>query len=148
MYEWRNIEGADPEVVALALSYGKDQGIDDPAEQARLARQLAGELHETDAMGLTRRESARAVLDGMRRAGPLSPDFADRLKEQIRIEIREAEGKTIRSRNIKSDDRPDPPDSWSPPGPEERPGGGRTDIPSGPDNGPGPGPQSGQQQGR
>jgi len=97
-FEWKEAEKADPEVVALALSLGKKEGIDlEPMEQAQLALEIALTAVEMESMGYTERVVARTALNGIRnmlldiqdwkregKKGKLGEIIRTRMREQIR----------------------------------------------------------------
>lgn len=65
--DWEGAEGADPEVVALALELGKREEADmEPLEQAQLALELALTAVEMESLGYGERSVARAALNGVR----------------------------------------------------------------------------------
>jgi len=64
---WEGAEDAGPEVVALALEFGKKEEADmEPLEQAQLALELALTAVEMESMGYDERSVARVALNGVR----------------------------------------------------------------------------------
>jgi hypothetical protein len=95
-------EGADPQAVALVVSYARSQEEIGPQEQAMLREQVALMLKAMEAMGYSRRVAVRAALEGVREAmaelrtrlrsgqpGHFGEQLGDllriRLQEQIRL---------------------------------------------------------------
>lgn len=65
--EWKEAIKADPEVLALALSLGKKEGIDlEPMEQAQLAIEIALTVVEMKTLGYSDRVVVRAAINGIR----------------------------------------------------------------------------------
>jgi len=105
--EWEQAEGADPEVVALALELGKKQEATmEPLEQAQLALELALTAVEMESLGYNERVVARAALNGVRdivsdiknwkqtgKQGNLGELIRNRLRNEVhtasRLEVRE-----------------------------------------------------------
>jgi hypothetical protein len=97
---WERAEGADPEVVALALELGKreESGME-PLEQAELALQLALTTMEMKSLGYEERAVARAALNGVRnvlreiirwREGGKEGNLGELIRNRLRNEVRSA----------------------------------------------------------
>lgn len=149
-YRYENLEGVDPEVVALALQYARgrnEESLDVPA-MAMIAAQVMNSAGEMAALGFENRTIAAAVLEGVRemftlreqlQTGESSPETALQLKEQLRLQVKDCQNSELKSR-IRTRTRtsnPHDPEEWTPPGPGGIPGGNDTD------GSPGPGPGSG-----
>ena len=136
MYEWKNLSGVDPEIVAFSLSYCRERGVDDPAERAALAWQLTERVREMKALGLESRDIAQTTLKGIRiatttrnqlRAEEEAPDLAQQIREQVRREIGEAQGRALQRQMKKQVSGSESPNGWTPPGPGKVPGPARGD---------------------
>ena len=148
MLEWKNLEGVDPEVVALVLSFCREKGVENLADYADIAGRVAEGVLEMSKRGFTSRQSAVAVMKGIRLSAPDSPSFADQIREQVRNQTQDATGKAIRKRAAERTERPKDSDSWTPPAVEERSNDGRAGIPPGPNEIPGPGGSNGSTGGK
>lgn len=140
-YEWKNLQAVDPLVVAQVLSYGKKRGIHLPDELAEMAYQLSLSASEMMRLGFEPREVMRAVTDVVRafatervtsRTGEQSPDLTRAFREQLRRQMDGAGESSLQRQAQQRVSRPERADTWTPPAPEERPGGGRSNVPSGP----------------
>ncbi|MGQ9616416.1 MAG: hypothetical protein ACUVWJ_08455 [Spirochaetota bacterium] len=99
-FDWRGTEGADPEVVALALELGKrEEAGMGPLEQAQLALELALTAVEMESLGYQERTVARAALNGVRniltdirrwREGGREGNLGELVRNRLRNEIRTA----------------------------------------------------------
>lgn len=100
--EWKQARLADPEVVALALHYTRqqDRDEDNPAglERAQMALQTALTAREMELAGFNEREIARTTLESTRemlgvirewRAGPREENLGNMLRERVAKRIRE-----------------------------------------------------------
>ena len=159
VYRWERLQGVDPEIVAMALQYGRDRVENDLTYQqtARLAQHLAFAAREMGSFGFDSRDVVRAVMNETRimmeqqwRLDEKSPELTEQTRDQIRQRIRSTEGDLLmeqlrtrtRSGNLKG------PDSWPSPGPHG--GTGNTDAPGPhePGGGSGSGPGGGSGHGR
>ena len=150
-YEWQNLAGVDPEIVARALSYGKEHGINSPEDLAGIAHQISLSIREMLGLGLEPREALRMSTNAVRtiateRIGLRNteeiPDLAQTFREQMRRQIAGAQQSSLRRQAQRRVSRPGRSDTWSPPTPEERAGGGSSSIPSGPGKPSGPASES------
>ncbi|MBN1685381.1 MAG: hypothetical protein JW852_01945 [Spirochaetales bacterium] len=145
-YEWKNLTGVDPEIVAQALSYGRERGILAPEDLAEIARELSLNMREMSRLGLQPRDMVRAAMNAVRmvttertvREGAQIPDLAEAFREQIRRQIAGAQQSSLRRQAQRRSAGPDKLDTWSPPTPEERASGGSSNVPSGPGKPSGP----------
>jgi hypothetical protein len=140
-YEWKNLQGVDPLIMAQVLSYSKERGIHAPDELAEMAYQLSLSAREMMRLGFESREIMRAATDVVRtiatervtsRTGEQTPDLAGAFREQLRRQIDGSGESSLQRRAQQRVSRPERADTWTPPTPEERPGGGRQNVPSGP----------------
>jgi hypothetical protein len=101
---WNEVEEADPEVVALALSYYRDEGGEEtePGDAALIAHELALTAIAMEQSGFDAVQVARATLEGTRDAlaerGTGEPDggnpeaglaIRDRVVSRVREQVRE-----------------------------------------------------------
>ncbi len=140
-YEWKNLTGVDPSIVAQALSYGREHGLRLPEELAETAYQLSLGVSEMVRLGFKPREALRAVTAAVRtmtaervatRTGEHSPDLSQTLREQLRRQITGSQESSLQRQATRRISRPDRSDTWTPPAPQEKPGEGEPNIPSGP----------------
>ncbi len=140
-YEWKNLQGVDPLAVAQALSYGKEHGIHAAEELAEMAYQLSVSAGEMIRIGFEPRDVMMAATSVVRtmtnervmsRTGEQTPDLAQTFREQLRRQINGTQESSLQRQAQQRVSRPERSDTWTPPAPEERPGGGRSNIPSGP----------------
>ena len=143
-----NLEGVDPEVVALALQYarGKSEDTLDIPAMAMIAAQVMNTAGEMAALGFDNRAITSAALEGVRemltqreqlRTGESSPETALQLREQLRLQVRDCESSELKSQ-IQTRTRtsnPHDPEVWTAPGPAGTPGG--NDPVGSPGSGPG-----------
>lgn len=98
--DWEGTEGAEPEVVALALEFGKrEEAGMEPPEQAQLALELALTAMEMESLGYKERTVARAALNGVRniltdirrwREGGREGNLGELVRNRLRNEVRAA----------------------------------------------------------
>jgi hypothetical protein len=94
-FEWETARGADPEVVAFALSFARERGQLPEADgqlRAGVAFELALAAREMERMGISPRDAAAAAVAGVRNSisrekekkseVPGPPDFAGNMAEE------------------------------------------------------------------
>lgn len=139
-YEWKNLQGVDPVTVAQALSYGKENGSFAAGDLAEMAFQLAKSAGELIRLGFQPREVMLAATNAVRtmtvnrvssRTGEQTPDLAQTFREQLRRQINGTQESSMQRKAQRQVSRPERTGTWTPPAPEERLGGGRSNIPGG-----------------
>ncbi len=144
-YEWKNLNGADTELIAQALSYGKARGIEAPGDLAEIANQVALQTKEMLRLGLEPREIRRVCMNTIRTIttkryafenGQI-PDMAQTFRDQISRQVAGAQESALRRQAERRVSQPEGADTWTPPTPEgrasgpPRPGGPVADSPVG-----------------
>jgi len=135
-YRYENLQGVDPEVVALALQYagsreGKSLGIPEMAVVASQVMNMAGEMAS---LGFETQDIGTAALNGVRfmltnreqlKLGADSPETALQLQEQIRLQVRDSQSSELKSQiqDRTRTSNPHDPEEWAPSGPAGSPGG-------------------------
>ena len=120
-FPWNNTDGIDSDIIALALTYAKHNGVDSNEELAGVAYQLVDSVREMNAIGLTNRESAKAILNGLRMTGFDEPDLQHRIREQIQTQVNETGGAAVRQRVESRIEWQRRPSTWSPTTPKGSP---------------------------
>ncbi len=139
--DWSQAEGANPEVVALALSLGKREDADmGPLEQAHLAIEVALAAVRMKSLGLDDRVTAMATLEGVRQAlydiQALRENAGENpqgevLRTRVRLRLQEAADQQTRTQaqvqtrqatrsGPEHVDAPAPPEPGSGPGSQQR----------------------------
>ena len=146
VYKWERLKGVDPEIIALALQYGRDQSDKELNFQqtARLVQRLAYTAGEMVKLGFDGRDITRVVIDETRlmieqrwRLNENSPELSQQTRDQIRMQIMSAEGDRLKEqlRTRTRTSNPKSPDSWPSPGPHGETGKADPPNPQGPGNG-------------
>ena len=147
-YEWKNTTGADPEIVAAAVSYGKERGIDSPEDLAGIAYQLSMSMQEINRLGLEPREILRVSMNAVRAVSTARLEsgkavgeatLSRMLREQIRNQTERAGQSSLRRKTGQGVSGASRSDTWEPPSREDRNSGGSSNVPDGPPGPAGPG---------
>jgi len=141
-YEWKNLTGVDPGIVAQALRYGRERGISAAEDLADMAYQLSRSIKEMLTLGLEPREVLMASMNAVRvvtagrlaREGEETPGLAQTFEEQIRRQIQGVQQSALRRQAERRVLKPERTASWAPPTPEERASGGGSNLPTGAGN--------------